>query len=169
MKIIFHILVVVTTIDNATIMRNGNKLYSELGFLIGHTGRAMKNTMTKAFAENGFEVTSEQWGILMLLWSKDGITQQEISASIAKEKTTVVRLIDNMEKRKFITRKKDKGDRRNNLIYLTEDGIKLREKLVPLAIGELQNALKNLSGQELVTLNSLLLKVYNNLKNDKQL
>ncbi|TAL67480.1 MAG: MarR family transcriptional regulator [Bacteroidetes bacterium] len=150
-------------------MKKEYNLFSELGFLIGHTGRALKNSMTKAFADNEFEVTSEQWGILMLLWSKEGITQQEISSAISKEKTTVVRLIDNMEKRKIIRRQQDKGDRRNNLIYLTGEGKKLREKLVPIAISELRKALNNLNEKEVETLTYLLQKVYDNLKNNKHI
>ncbi|OGU13698.1 MAG: hypothetical protein A2X61_01950 [Ignavibacteria bacterium GWB2_35_12] len=148
-------------------MKNYNQLFRELGFLIGHTGRALKNSITKSFAEHGYEVTAEQWGILMSLWSKDGISQQVLSASISKEKTTVVRLIDNMEKRNIIVRVQDAGDRRNNLIYLTEEGKSLREKLVPIAINELRKALKNMSEKEIDTLTTLLKKVYNNLKTDK--
>ncbi|MCL5990588.1 MAG: MarR family transcriptional regulator [Bacteroidetes bacterium] len=148
-------------------MKNYHKLFGELGFLLGHTGRAMKNSITKSFAEHGFENTAEQWGILMSLWSKDGITQQVLSATIYKEKTTVVRLIDNMEKRNIIVRVQDPDDRRNNLIYLTEEGKILREKLVPIAINELRKALKNMSEKEIDTLTTLLKKVYTNLKNDK--
>ncbi|MBI5325668.1 MAG: MarR family transcriptional regulator [Ignavibacteriae bacterium] len=147
-------------------MKNYNILFKELGFLIGHTGRALKNSITKAFAKNGYEITVEQWGILMFLWTKDGITQQALSSSIAKEKTTVVRLIDKMEKRNMIKRIQDKEDRRNNLIYLTDEGKSLREKLVPIAIYELKKALKNLSELEIDNLTLLLKKVYNNIKTD---
>lgn len=148
-------------------MKNYHILFKELGFLIGHTGRAMKNAITKAFAEHSFEITAEQWGILMSLWAKDGITQQELSTAISKEKTTVVRLIDKMEERNIIVRVHDIADRRNNLIFLTEEGKKLREKLVPIAINELRKALKGMSEKEIDTLTSLLKKVYSNLKPDK--
>jgi len=147
-------------------MKKYNPPFRELGFLIGHTGRALKNSIRKAFAEHGFEITSEQWGILMFLWAKDGITQQELSAIISKEKTTVVRLIDNMEKRNIIIRVHDTEDRRSNLIYLTEEGKSLREKLVPIAVNELRKALKDLSEKEVDTLTTLLKKVYANLKTD---
>jgi DNA-binding MarR family transcriptional regulator len=62
---------------------------------------------------------------------------------------------------------RDKADRRNNLIFLTDEGKRLREMLVPIAINELRKALNNISEKEIDTLTILLKKVYNNLKTDK--
>jgi DNA-binding MarR family transcriptional regulator len=141
-----------------------NHLFNSLGFYIGHTGRAMKNSMTKCFIENGYDITSEQWGLLMFLWIQDGLTQQEISSKIMKEKTTVVRLIDNLVKHNIIVRKQDSKDRRNNLIYLTKEGKRLREKLIPLAVETLKKALNGLTDVEIEALSVLLRKVYDNIK-----
>ncbi len=53
---------------------------------------------------------------LIFLWEKDGVTQQELCNATFKDKPSMTRLIDNMERQHLVVRISDKKDRRTNLI-----------------------------------------------------
>ena len=52
----------------------------------------------------GYDVTCEQWSVLVNLGKKNGQSQQELAGLICKDKTSVTRLIDNMEKHSLVVR-----------------------------------------------------------------
>jgi DNA-binding MarR family transcriptional regulator len=53
--------------------------------------KLFQGRMEAAFKKAGFTITVEQFTILVLLWYRDGISQQEISEAIDRDKTTVSR------------------------------------------------------------------------------
>lgn len=59
---------------------------------------------------------------------KDGVTQQELCNATFKDKPSMTRLIDNMEKQHLVIRVPDKKDRRTNKIHLTENGKNWKKK-----------------------------------------
>ena len=154
------------TVEKVTILIDDK--VKMIGFLLGHIGRTLKTKLTKSFNDEGYDITAEQFSILMYLWKRQGINQQELSDNIFKEKTTTLRLIDNLEGRKLIKRVRDDNDRRNNLIYLTEEGIQLKDallKIVDINVGEV---LMGLSEEEIENMGTILKKVYCNLKPDNE-
>ena len=84
--------------------------------LSGKISRAINRTVLKAFSQEGIDITTEQWTVLSCLWNKDKIIQQEICDLTQKDKPSVTRLIDNLEKKNLVRRVLDSSDRRNNLI-----------------------------------------------------
>lgn len=140
------------------------QLKRSIGFYMGQTSRAMKGVMNKMFMDNGFNVTSEQWHILMSLWFKNGQTQHELISVVSKEKATVTRLIDGLEKRKLIVRLQNKDDRRKKIVMLTDEGMNLKSKLMPIANEILEKAAKDFTPEELEIFKSMLVRITNNLK-----
>jgi DNA-binding MarR family transcriptional regulator len=103
--------------------------------------------------ENGSNITFEMLEVMGCLWKKDGVNQQEIADLTLRDKSSMTYLLDNLVKRKLVRRLEDENDRRNKLIYLTNEGTKLKETLNPwvaevygmaseeLAMEDLQNGL----------------------------
>lgn len=80
-------------------------------------------------------MTFEMFQIMICLWRKAGVNQQELAVKTFKDKASLTYLINNLEKRRWVIRKEDVEDRRNKLIYLTEEGIAMREQVIPLLEG----------------------------------
>ncbi|MBX3044735.1 MAG: MarR family transcriptional regulator [Candidatus Kapabacteria bacterium] len=139
------------------------KLHCSVGFFIGYVSNSMRNSLTRIFQENGYDITHSQWLILMMLWMKDGRRQNELTELVYKEKTTITRLIDNMEKKNLLIRVPDLQDKRNKYVYLTNSGKELRDKLTPMVLNLNKKASEGLSDEELVNLKSVLTKIHNNL------
>ena len=81
--------------------------------LNGKVSAAINRKLSRNFRQNGVEITPEQWTVLLFLWEKDGVTQQELCNATFKDKPSMTRLIDNMERQHLVVRIADKRDRRN--------------------------------------------------------
>lgn len=109
-------------------------------------------------------MTSEQWTIMYHLWREEGLTQQELANHTFRDKPSITRLINNLEKMGLVIRVNDKHDRRSNLIYLTKDGRKLKEKGMEQAVLTLKEALDGVDDQNLVLAQAILNRIFENLK-----
>lgn len=76
-------------------------------------------------------LTYEMLEVMICLWRQDGVNQQLIADITLRDKSAMTYLVDNLIKRKMITRKEDERDRRNKLIYLTTEGRELQDRLQP--------------------------------------
>src|SRR6267154_6834260 len=95
-----------------------------LGFAIVHTGKLLLKRINGTFASLSPEITFEQMGVLYFISrnkSKEMI-QQDIAEVMDKTKSAILRSIDILEKKGFVKRLPVAGDRRKNVIELTESG-----------------------------------------------
>ncbi|WP_100372860.1 MarR family winged helix-turn-helix transcriptional regulator [Bacillus sp. FJAT-45037] len=106
----------------------------------------------------------EQNLIMMLLWEKDGITQNDLVEKLEKDKTNIARMASNLEKKGFIKRLHCLDDRRSLRIYLTPSGKELGDIVIPMSESFNEIVCKDLSDQELYELDRLLTKVKNNVQ-----
>ena len=132
--------------------------------LNGKVSAAINRKLSRNFRLNDMEITPEQWTVLLYLWEKDGVTQQELCNATFKDKPSMTRLIDNMEKLHLVIRVSDKKDRRTNKIHLTETGKKLEEKARFISNKTLKEALHGLTLEELRISQEVLRKIFNNTK-----
>jgi DNA-binding MarR family transcriptional regulator len=132
--------------------------------LTGKISNAINRTFLRAFAREGVDITTEQWTVLACLWKKDKVTQQTLCGLTSKDKPSMTRLIDNLEKRNLVTRVSDHKDRRINLIHLTEAGALLQSKATEIVQRIALRTLKNISDEELNISRNVLKKIILNLE-----
>lgn len=133
--------------------------------LNGKVSAAINRKLSRNFRQNGMDITPEQWTVLLSLWEKDGVSQQELCKATFKDKPSMTRLIDNMERQNLVMRMPDKKDRRANLIHLTTTGKSLEEKARFIANKTLKEALHGLTLAELRISQDALRKIFANTKN----
>ncbi|MBP2033276.1 DNA-binding MarR family transcriptional regulator [Clostridium algifaecis] len=78
-----------------------------------------------------YNITTEQWSTLLNLLEKDGVNQKELAKKVDKDQATLVRILDILEKKKLVVRKKSSKDRRSFLIYVTPEGKNLEKEVYP--------------------------------------
>ena len=132
--------------------------------LNGKVSAAINRKLLRNFRQNGLDITPEQWTVLLYLWEKDGVAQQELCNATFKDKPSMTRLIDNMERQHLVVRISDKKDRRTNQIHLTKDGRELETKARRVANQTLKEALKGVKLEELSVGQELLKKIFFNIK-----
>lgn len=132
--------------------------------LAGKISTAINRTFLRAFAAEGIEISTEQWSVLASLWKKDKVTQQTLCNLTAKDKPSMTRLIDKLEKNKLVTRVSDFSDRRINLIHLTDAGAALQQKATELVQSIVNKTLSSIPEEDLLTSREVLRKIMANLK-----
>lgn len=132
--------------------------------LNGKVSAALNRKFYRNFRQYNMDITPEQWTVLLYLWQKDGVTQQELCNATFKDKPSMTRLIDNMERLNLVVRISSKTDRRINLIHLTRIGRDLEEKSRYVANKTLKEASRGLSVEELKISQEVLRKVFSNTK-----
>lgn len=137
-----------------------SELYS---FITGNATTAIARRLEKNFRENGIELTIEQWSVLYHLWKEEGVSQQQLCEMTFKDKPSITRLIDNLERQKMVVRVASMEDRRVNLVYLTDAARDLHEKTMVIANETLNEALLGVSKGQIEIAKEVLQKVYDNL------
>jgi DNA-binding MarR family transcriptional regulator len=137
------------------------ELYS---FVTGKASIAIARRLQKKFNNAALRITIEQWSVLYHLWKQDGQSQQELCNATFRDKPSITRLLDNLEKLQLVKRVASADDRRINRIYLTKTGLKLQEQSMMLAENTLNEALEGVPPEQIEVCKSVLQLVYDNLK-----
>ncbi len=146
-------------------MSNNQFKKSELySFITGKASTAIARRMQKNFKQHGVEITIEQWSVLYHLWKEDGMSQQQLCEATFRDKPSITRLVDNLEKLQLVKRVASKHDRRINMIYLTPEAALLQEQSMELANQTLNEALDGVTNGQVEIAKEVLQRVYENLK-----
>ena len=137
------------------------ELYS---FITGRASTAVARRLQKNFKESAIDITIEQWSVLYHLWKEDGRTQQQLCDATFRDKPSITRLVDNLEKLNLVKRVASENDRRINKIFLTKQAQKLQEQTMDLAEETLNEALDTVPPEKIEVCKEVLQIVYDNLK-----
>lgn len=137
------------------------ELYS---FITGKASTAIARNLQKKFSAAGLKITIEQWSVLYHLWKEDGKSQQELCTATFRDKPSITRLVDNLEKQQLVKRVPSDDDRRINKIYLTRQAQRLQEETMSIAEATLNEALEGVPTDRIEICKEVLQIVYDNLR-----
>jgi DNA-binding MarR family transcriptional regulator len=140
------------------------ELQRALPFLIHACYQQIRSVTYKEFLSHDLELTPEQWIVLVQLWQKDGQSQSVLSELTLRDKPTMSRIIDTMEKSGLVERTVDAQDARTRLVRLTRLGKSLQAKLVPVAKGIVARLEAGISERDLETTHRTLARMLENLR-----
>jgi len=110
---------------------DGIALENAIGFWIYEANQVLRRELYRAFASLGLEITPEQWMILVRLWEQDGCSQNDLCDKTLKDRPTISRVLDVMERHGLVTRGAHPADRRQRVVLLTRKGKDLQKTAVP--------------------------------------
>jgi len=137
----------------------GYDMDNAIGYLIGHAAMRLKIGLRRLFVASGLNVTPEQWVVLFRLHEKEGLTQSELGERTVKDKTTITRILDRLEKKDMASRRRDARDRRAQRIFLTEKGLATLDALMPLVRRYADGIFGEFVDEERAVLRGLLMRV----------
>ena len=91
-----------------------------LGYLLKHAHLALEQRAQAALADLG--VTVRDLGVLRVIASGEAKSQQEAAAVLGVDRTSMVALLDALERQGIIARRPSEQDRRRNIVALTDHG-----------------------------------------------
>ncbi|MBD5128743.1 MAG: MarR family transcriptional regulator [Ruminococcaceae bacterium] len=113
------------------------------------------------------ELSLGQPKILDYLREHNGSIQKDISAACHIEQASLTSVLNGMEKKGLIVRKKRDGDRRSLYVFLTEKGSEFAERIEAEFDNIEKSAMEGFSDKEKETLITLLSRMYGNIHNNE--
>lgn len=147
----------------ATILRHWREAVpnDRLAHLVKDATRVLNRALQIRLAEH--EVSFGHWTFLRILWEHDGLTQRELSNHAGVMEPTTHAALNAMEARGLVERRRGEGDKRNQHIFVTLAGKKLKARLVPHAVRVNQIAVRGMAAADVMATRRVLLGIIENL------
>lgn len=97
-------------------------LAGRLGYLLKHAQQALMLAAAPAMAQ--FGIDGRELAVLAVLGAEVPLSQQEAAEQLGVDRTTMVALVDSLERKALVERHRSPEDRRKNIVRLTEAGQK---------------------------------------------
>jgi MarR family transcriptional regulator, lower aerobic nicotinate degradation pathway regulator len=138
-------------------LRLPQELVASTAFLLGRLGYACKGRAVEEFEVLGF--SPYHYSVLALLSEGERETQATIADALGVDRSQLVGLLDSLEERGLIERRRDPHDRRRHVVSLTAAGKKQLAKFRSLIKRLDEDILAPLDPQSRETLHLLLLRI----------
>ena len=103
-----------------------------LGPWFGMTMKMIDNRIEELLEESGIDLTKLHFIILKKVKQNEGVKQNDLAFFTNRNKSSLTRIINTLEKKNYIARIPSKEDKRINQLYITIQGEKMLEKAKPL-------------------------------------
>ena len=136
-----------------------------LAHLIRDVARAQMRALQHRLAAHG--VSFGHWTFLRVLWTRDGLTQRELSEQAGVMEPTTFTAVKAMEEQGLVERRQLAGNRKNVHVFLTPAGRALEQTLVPLAVEVNRVSMRGMDPATVATLRRSLLAMIENLADEE--
>ena len=135
--------------------------------LMGKLHRSLRRNYDRQL--KNFSLTPCQFEVLMTLWSEDGIVLGELGRRVSRDGPTITGVVDRMEKKMLVKRKRASHDRRVVKVNLTAKGKNMQEQLSTTKKEIFERITHDLSLREINHLVTLLEKMMRNVEREELL
>lgn len=117
---------------------------------VGYRLRVLAMLVSRSMAARlgQYEITRNHWVVLSCLWQEDGQPVSQLSQMLVQVGGTVSEVLDRMEERKLVKRRRDRNDKRVWRVFLTERGDRLFDVLPGLSRDMMEQLFRGFSEVE---------------------
>jgi DNA-binding MarR family transcriptional regulator len=137
---------------------------SSIGFLTVTANRLMSVYFRKRLIESGIDLTAEQWGVLAQLWNQDSVSQDELAHLLCVDKSSLSRVLDVMERKGLVARRRDPGDARRKILCSTPAAERLKTQCRDVAESAIADMLKGISPSDHAACVNVLGRIKDNIR-----
>ena len=136
---------------------------SQLHYWANRLGFLLSKEIHLRFKADGIDLRAEEMALLMNLWQQPGQTPSALADKTIRDRTTVTRFLDGMEKKDLVTREVDPKDRRRVIVKATESSKRLQPKVIAEIRKLIEQSLDGISAEDVETARRVLMKITNTL------
>jgi DNA-binding MarR family transcriptional regulator len=105
--------------------------FGELDGLLGYRLRRAQGAMHRDYLASvaGLDLSQKQTATLWLVHANPGVSQVQLASALGMDRATMMAVVDRLEKRGFVVRKRSATDRRCQELYLTPAGQSILRKV----------------------------------------
>ena len=144
------------------------KFHMSMGMLINSAHRAMTKRFVQNAMKSGLDISLDQWMVLGPIWQLESASQKELGEITLKDKTSITRLVDMLEKKNLVVRVEDQIDHRIKRVILTNAGKQLFFDVLPIMEKTREEVRKDISDQDIETFKKVLSSIIVNLEDEKE-
>lgn len=100
---------------------------SYLAYLVAHAHRKLHGDLERGLQEEGVSV--EQWRVLEVLGDRQGRSMGELAELVLMNHPALTKMTDRMVARGLVLRAPDPADQRRVLVYVTDRGLELCDRV----------------------------------------
>lgn len=136
--------------------------FDQLDKVLGFHIRQAQGTMHRRIIETlaSVDLTQKQAASLWLVGANPGASQIGIGGALRMDRATTMAIIDRLEGRDLVVRKRSMVDRRRHELYLTPEGQKMLVQVKKLVKAHETKFSERFTPEELNTLITLLARIY---------
>ncbi|MDR1855995.1 MAG: MarR family winged helix-turn-helix transcriptional regulator [Desulfovibrio sp.] len=134
-------------------------LEMSLGYMTITTNRLLRTLMRRSMQDAGLDVTAEQWGVLVHVWNRGQISQEELVASACVDKSSMSRILEMMRRKGLVSSSVDTRDRRRRMWRSTPKADAMQGRCAEVALGTLARAWAGIDDAEIAMCLSILARV----------
>lgn len=138
-------------------------LSKEIAVELNLTACKLKQFIAVNLRQMDVPLTPEQFMLIDLLWNHGEMSQQRLADLMHKDKNSVTKLVDAIERKGFVVRRQNRTDRRSNTLVLTENANLLKPGAKQKGISILDQMLEGISEDELRAFLGTLRKLSENM------
>lgn len=143
------------------------EFHMSMGMLINSAHRAMTKRFVQNAMKSGLDISLDQWMVLGPIWQLESASQKELGEITLKDKTSITRLVDILEKKNLVVRVEDQIDHRIKRVILTNAGKQLFFDVLPIMEKTREEVRKDISDQDIETFKKVLSSIIVNLEDEK--
>ncbi len=132
-----------------------------LPYLLNRAGARIADAFAKEARRRG--VTLQMWRVLAALHQKDGQAVGELARMTSIDVSTLSRLLDQMQQRRLVSRRRNGQDQRSVAIHRSAAGEAVTEELIPVALAYERQAAIGLDSRQEKVLKDMLRRLYANM------
>ncbi len=115
----------------------------------------------------GISIQSGQYDFFYVISLNEGITQKELCEWLYIGKSTTAKVVKSLVGHGYISKEKDKLDKRFDRLYLTDKGRKIADRINETFVEIVEITTKGLTEQEIMQTIELLRKILKNVAEEK--
>jgi len=129
-----------------------------LPYLMSITSNAVSGRIAEEYRSR-FGLRVPEWRVMAVLGDNGALTQRDLTALTLMDKVAVNRACKELEERGLARREPNRSDGRSHLLELTEEGIKVHDQVMPLALEMERRLFEKFSESEVAGFKAMLARI----------
>ena len=138
-------------------------IHMEMGMLLSMAYRSMTRRFVHNTHESGLDISLDQWMVLGPIWQLKNPSHKDLSEFCLKDKTSISRIVDTLEKKNLVVRVNDQLDQRMKRVVLTREGKQLFNHVVPIMEKTREEVRQGISDSEIDAFKRVLIQINKNM------
>jgi DNA-binding MarR family transcriptional regulator len=139
-------------------------LNESIWFLLYRSQRQVSAALRKTFSDAGYDLTPEQWAVLLRLREEEGLNQSQLAEKSAKDRHNITRILKQLNRRGYIEKRRDESSKRAFHVYLAPAGRTLLEEAQPLLFKHRDRMYSGFSKDDVLKFSRYLERIVKNMQ-----